>query len=309
MLICLSVNILTTLAFSMFPHPFPPPLTMNCNGVLVSLQDPLTMGVINVTSDSFYRESRAMDKSSVADKAARFISEGVDLIDLGAMSSRPGATELPVQLEQDRLEMACEVIRSRFPSVLLSIDTYRVPILETLLPYGIHLINDISGGKDNEEIWSFAGRHRLPYVLMHMKGTPANMSTMNQYEDIVAEMLNFYIQRIPKIKTAGVKDILIDPGIGFAKNMEQNFYLLQQLHIFTMLEFPILIGLSRKSLIWKTLDITPEEALNGTTALHMQALNQGARILRVHDVQEARQTIQLWKKLQPNDPNLNTEST
>lgn len=292
----------------MFPHPFPPPLTMNCNGVMVSLQDPLTMGVINVTSDSFYRESRAMDKSSVADQAARFISEGVDLIDLGAMSSRPGATELPVRQEQDRLEMACEVIRSRFPSVLLSIDTYRVPILESLLPYGIHLINDISGGKDNEEIWSFAARHRLPYVLMHMKGTPANMNTMNQYEDIVAEMLNFYIQRIPKIKATGVKDILIDPGIGFAKNMEQNFYLLQQLHIFTMLEFPILIGLSRKSLIWKTLNITPEEALNGTTALHMQALNQGARILRVHDVKEARQTIQLWKKLQPNAPHLNTVS-
>ena len=166
-----------------------------------------------------------------------------------------------------------------------------------MLPYRIHLINDISAGKENEDIWAFAAQHHLPYVLMHMKGDPSTMANLNHYEDLIAEILDFFIKRVPKIIQAGVKDIILDPGIGFAKNIEQNFYLLRHLHLFRLLEFPILIGLSRKSMIWKTLGISPEEALNGTTALHMHALNQGAAILRVHDVKAARETIQLWKKL------------
>jgi len=256
------------------------------------------MGVLNITADSFYSESRAMDENGIIEKAALMISEGADILDLGAMSSRPGAHLLPVEVEMDRMLMACSIIRSKFPNVLLSIDTFRFRVLEALLPFGIHLINDISAGKENEEIWAFAAQHHLPYVLMHMKGDPRNMATLNQYDDLIAEILDFYIQRVPTIIQAGVKDIILDPGIGFAKNIEQNFYLLRHLHLFKLLEFPILIGLSRKSLIWKTLGIAPEEALNGTTALHMQALNQGAAILRVHDVKAARQTICLWKKLQ-----------
>lgn len=282
----------------MLAPPFTPPVTLNCNGILVSLQDPLVMGVINITTDSFYHGSKVMDEHSIVDRAGQMVAEGADFIDLGAMSSRPGAELLPMELERDRLVMTCQLIRSTFPDVLLSIDSFRLPVLEALLPFGIHLINDISAGAGNEAIWSFAAHHQLPYVLMHMRGNPSTMNTLTTYEDIVADMLDFYIQRIPDIVRAGVKDIILDPGIGFAKTVEQNFYLLRQLHIFTLLELPLLIGLSRKSLVWKTLEITPEEALNGTTALHMQALNQGARILRVHDVKAARQTIQLWKKLQ-----------
>ena len=239
-----------------------------------------------------------MDEKGIIEKANLMISEGADILDVGAMSSRPGADVLPVEVEMDRLVMTCSILRSKFPNVLLSIDTFRLSVMEALVPFGIHLINDISAGKDNEEIWSFAAQHHLPYVLMHMKGEPSNMASLNQYDDLIADILDFYIQRVPKIIQAGVKDIILDPGIGFAKNIEQNFYLLRHLHLFSLLEFPILIGLSRKSMIWKTLDITPEEALNGTTALHMQALNQGAVILRVHDVKAARQTICLWKKLQ-----------
>ena len=256
------------------------------------------MGVINVTPDSFYTGSRAMDEKAIIEKAAQMISEGVDIMDIGAMSSRPGALVLPFDVEKDRLIMACEIIRAKFPDVLLSIDTSRLSILESLIPIGIHMINDISAGKENEEIWSFAAQYHLPYVLMHMKGDPSTMNHLSQYDDLIAEILDFYIERIPKIIKAGVKDVILDPGIGFAKNVEQNFHLLRHLHIFRLLESPILIGLSRKSMIWRTLDITPEDALNGTTALHMQALNEGAAILRVHDVKAARQTITLWKKLQ-----------
>jgi len=282
----------------MFSSPFTAPTTLNCNGKALSIKDPVIMGVLNITTDSFYKDSRVMDENGIIEKANLMISEGADILDLGAMSSRPGADVLPVELEMDRLVMACSIIRSKFPNVLLSIDTFRLSVMEALVPFGIHLINDISAGKDNEEIWGFAAQHHLPYVLMHMKGEPSNMASLNQYDDLIADILDFYIQRVPKIIQAGVKDIILDPGIGFAKNIEQNFYLLRHLHLFSLLEFPILIGLSRKSMIWKTLDITPEEALNGTTALHMQALNQGAVILRVHDVKAARQTICLWKKLQ-----------
>jgi len=282
----------------MFSSPFNAPTTLNCNGKALSIKDPVIMGVLNITTDSFYKDSRAMDEKGIIEKANLMISEGADILDVGAMSSRPGADVLPVEVEMDRLVMTCSILRSKFPNVLLSIDTFRLSVMEALVPFGIHLINDISAGKDNEEIWSFAAQHHLPYVLMHMKGEPSNMASLNQYDDLIADILDFYIQRVPKIIQAGVKDIILDPGIGFAKNIEQNFYLLRHLHLFSLLEFPILIGLSRKSMIWKTLDITPEEALNGTTALHMQALNQGAVILRVHDVKAARQTICLWKKLQ-----------
>lgn len=271
---------------------------MNCNGRLVPLEEPIIMGVINVTTDSFHRDSRVLNAKSIVDKAGQMISEGATIIDLGAMSSRPGASLLPVEIEKERLIMACESIRISFPSVLLSIDAYRIPVLEALIPYEIQLINDITGGQQDEEIWHFAAQHRLPYLLMHMKGNPETMVSLSTYDDIIGEMLDYYIQRIQKIIDAGVHDILLDPGIGFAKSIEQNFYVLRHLHVLQILQLPILIGLSRKSLIWKTLNIHPEDALNGTTALHLHALNQGASILRVHDVLEAKQTIQLWKKLQ-----------
>ena len=254
------------------------------------------MGVINITEDSFYIESRSMDQIGLLKKVAMMISDGATLIDLGAMSSRPGAVELSVTIEIERLRWACDIIHQYDPTIIISIDTYRVEVVQALSTYNVCMINDITGGQD-PAIYSWAGQHRMPYVLMHMKGTPATMKSLATYDDMIKEMLDYFIERIPKLLSAGVHDIIIDPGFGFAKSIEQNFYLLKHLHVFQMLEFPIMVGLSRKSMIWSTLDISPGDSLNGTTALHMRALDKGARILRAHDVKEAVETIKLWTKM------------
>ncbi|MEO5581431.1 MAG: dihydropteroate synthase [Saprospiraceae bacterium] len=277
--------------------PFYCPETINLNGTLLSLKEPIVMGVINLTEDSFYPESRVLDSQHLIRKVNQMNAEGAALIDLGAMSSRPGATILPLSLEIDRLRKACNIIKENCPDTNISIDTFRVEVLNSLEPGTFHMVNDISGGQINEEIYSWVGEHRMPYVLMHMKGTPETMQSLASYDDMIKEMLDYFIARIPKLLASGVKDLLIDPGFGFAKNIEHNFYLLKHLHVFQILEFPILVGLSRKSMIWKTLNLSPDDALNGTTALHMQALNKGTKILRVHDVKEAAETIKLWTKI------------
>lgn len=258
----------------------------------------MVMGIINITDDSFYAGSRAVDADPILQLARRHQSEGASIIDLGAVSSRPGAIPLSIATETERLIKACDIIRSDMPDIKISIDTNRSKVLQALEPYNINMVNDISGGQEDEEIWDWAAQHRVPYVLMHMRGTSATMPHLAQYQDITKDILDFFIERIPRIKDKGVHDIIIDIGIGFAKTIEQNFYLLKHLQVFHMLELPILIGVSRKSLVWKTLNITPAEALNGTTALHMHCLTQGVSILRVHDVQAAIQTINLWQKLQ-----------
>jgi dihydropteroate synthase len=277
--------------------PFYCPETINLGGSLIDLKQPVVMGVINLTEDSFYPESRVLDLLALIRKVNQMKSEGACIIDLGAMSSRPGANLLPLGLEIDRLRKACDIIKEKCPHTNISIDTFRVEVLNSLEPGTFHMVNDISGGQINEEIYAWAGEHHVPYVLMHMKGTPETMRSYASYDDIVKEMLDYFIERIPKLLAYGVKDILIDPGFGFAKTIEHNFYLLKHMHVFQLLEFPILVGLSRKSMIWKTLDQNPADALNGTTALHMQALNKGAKILRVHDVKEAVETIKLWSKI------------
>jgi len=285
----------------MYTDPFFVPPSLNCRGTLVSLERPVILGILNLTTDSFYKGSRAIREDEILEKAGRMISEGARFIDLGAMSTRPGAPELEEEVEKERLHLACSCIRSRFPEVLLSIDTYRVSVLEAIAPYGIHLVNDVSGGAGGE-IWDWAAQYKLPYILMHMKGTPRTMNSLVQYDDLIREVLDYFIQRIPLLLKKGVHDLILDPGFGFAKTVDQNYVLLKNLHVFKLLEFPILVGLSRKSMIWKTLGVTPEDALHGTTALHIQALNAGARLLRVHDVRAANDTIKVWEKLQGSAP-------
>ncbi|MEP7320320.1 MAG: dihydropteroate synthase [Saprospiraceae bacterium] len=277
--------------------PFYCPETINLGGSLISLKRPIVMGVINLTEDSFYSESRILEPQQLILKVNQMKAEGASIIDLGAMSSRPGATLLPLNVEIDRLRNACDIIKDNCPDTNISIDTFRVDVLNELEPGTFHMVNDISGGQMNEEMYSWVGARQVPYVLMHMKGTPETMRSLASYEDIIKEMLDYFIERIPKLLACGVKDILVDPGFGFAKNIDHNFYLLKHMHVFQMLEFPMMVGLSRKSMIWKTLDQSPGDALNGTTALHMQALNKGAKILRVHDVKEAEETIKLWTKI------------
>jgi dihydropteroate synthase len=278
-------------------HPFYSPGSLNCRGKLIPLEAPLVMGVINITSDSFYSGSRKSAAHSISESANKMINEGATFIDLGAASSRPGAKPISSDLEIERLRMACEVVRSECPGALISIDAHKVEILQAIEPYHIDMVNDISGGKAGDEIWSWTGAQRVPYVLMHMKGTPESMQSEARYTDLMAEILDYFIERIPKILAQGIKDVFIDPGIGFAKTVEQNYALLKHLEVLAILDLPIMVGLSRKSLIWKTLGVQPEDGLNGSTALHMHCLNKGAKMLRVHDVKEAMQTIKLWQKL------------
>lgn len=256
------------------------------------------MGVINLNEDSFYSDSALKDKKAIVARTAKMIEEGVSIIDLGAVSTRPGAKAIPEIDEIKRFILGLEAIRNQFPEVPISIDTSNLAVLKAVKHFNINMVNDISGG--NEDMYSWTAENRLSYVLMHMRGTPETMSSMTHYEDIIKEMLDYFIIRIDLLLKSGVKDIILDPGLGFAKTINQNYFLLNHLQVFQMLEFPILVGLSRKSMIWKTLNITPDEALNGTTALHMQALAKGATILRVHDVKETVQTIKLYHKLLTN---------
>lgn len=256
------------------------------------------MGVINLNEDSFYSGSALKDKKAIVARTAKMIEEGVSIIDLGAVSTRQGAKAIPEIDEIKRFILGLEAIRNQFPEVPISIDTSNLAVLKAVKHFNINMVNDISGG--NEDMYSWTAENRLSYVLMHMRGTPETMSSMTHYEDIIKEMLDYFIMRIDLLLKSGVKDIILDPGLGFAKTINQNYFLLNHLQVFQMLEFPILVGLSRKSMIWKTLNITPDEALNGTTALHMQALAKGATILRVHDVKETVQTIKLYHKLLTN---------
>lgn len=292
------MNILSDISALMHSHGFYSPATINLSGKICSLEYPIVMGVINLNEDSFYSGSALKDKKAIVARTAKMIEEGVSIIDLGAVSTRPGAKAIPEIDEIKRFILGLEAIRNQFPEVPISIDTSNLAVLKAVKHFNINMVNDISGG--NEDMYSWTAENRLSYVLMHMRGTPETMSSMTHYEDIIKEMLDYFIIRIDLLLKSGVKDIILDPGLGFAKTINQNYFLLNHLQVFQMLEFPILVGLSRKSMIWKTLNITPDEALNGTTALHMQALAKGATILRVHDVKETVQTIKLYHKLLTN---------
>jgi dihydropteroate synthase len=270
-------------------------LTINCNGRLVDFSTPRIMGILNVTPDSFYDGGRYTREKDIVGKAASILSEGADLIDVGACSSRPGASEVKMEEEKARLGMALKAIRKAFPDVLLSVDTFRSEIAEFAVgDFGVSMINDISAGLFDEQMLSFAAGRKIPYIMMHMKGTPRNMQKNPEYQDVTKEILAFFAQRVALARDAGVEDIIIDPGFGFGKTLEHNFILLRELGLFTVLGCPIMAGLSRKSMIYKSLNTIPEKALNGTTVLHTLALNNGARLLRVHDVREACEAVRLF---------------
>lgn len=275
-----------------------PWMTINCRGRLLSLENPVVMGVLNLTSDSFFDGGRYATEAAALNRVERMLSEGAAIIDIGGMSSRPGAEIISEEEELQRVMPHLESILFRFPEALISIDTVWAKVAGEAVNAGAAMINDISAGKIDPEMYRTAAQTGAPYVLMHMQGTPRDMQRTPVYEDVVRETLDFFITEIGKLRVAGVKDIILDPGFGFGKTVEHNYRLLNNLHVFQIPGLPVLTGLSRKSMICKVLKVNPDEALNGTTALHMVALQQGSRILRVHDVREAVEVIKLWQQLE-----------
>ena len=275
--------------------PFSSKKTLNLRGKLCDLSYPKVMAILNVTPDSFYDGNRYNAKQSMNDRLNKVIREGADIIDIGGYSSRPGATDISVQEEIDRVLPAIELARSLAPEVPLSVDTFRAEVATVALDQGADMINDISGGNLDAEMFQLVAKRQIPYVLMHMRGNPQNMASKTEYKNIVTEVLQFFAQKIEQLRVLGVNDIVIDPGFGFAKTSEQSFRLLQTLNQLAELQLPILAGLSRKSMIYKTLETSPDEALIGTVAANTLALANGASVLRVHDVKAASQTIKLFK--------------
>jgi dihydropteroate synthase len=255
------------------------------------------MGIINITNDSFYEGSRQADISDVLHIAEKHLNEGASILDLGAVSTRPGATLCTEQEELIRLIPSIDAIVKEFPNAFISVDTFRSQVAKISYEHGTGMINDISGGNMDPHMFDTILNLKVPYVMMHMQGTPENMQTNPVYESIVREVVFSLSMRAEKLRQAGHPDILIDPGFGFGKTTEHNFELLKNLDVFSMLGYPLLVGLSRKSMIWRTLKITPEEALNGSTVIHTIALMKGASILRVHDVKEAVEAIEIVQLL------------
>lgn len=266
--------------------------TINCGGTLLSLDKPLVMGILNLTSDSFYAGSR-VEPESLLQTATSMLEAGAAILDLGAQSTRPGSERLTATQELEKLLPALDLILSRHPQAILSIDTYYASVAEKCVAAGARIVNDISGGNLDADMLPAVAALRVPYVCMHMKGVPQTMQDDTNYDDVMQEVLDFFIGRVEACRQAGIADVIVDPGFGFGKNIAQNLELLRHLSVFQILDRPILCGLSRKSTIYKTLKITAEEALNGTTVLNTIALLNGASILRVHDVKEAREAIEL----------------
>jgi dihydropteroate synthase len=268
--------------------------TLNVGGKLIDLCTPRVMGIINLTPDSFFAGSRKPSVNEAVAQAGQMLDEGATFLDLGAYSSRPGAVDISVQEETDRLLPVVEAIVSRFPDAILSIDTFRASVAEAAVKAGAHIINDISGGELDTEMFATVARLQVPYILMHMKGTPQNMQQMTAYEDIFGEVYDYFVTRYHRLKQLGVNDVIIDPGFGFAKKAKQSYALMSRLQEFNTLQLPILVGISRKKMIYNLLETTAAEALNGTTALNTIALSKGANILRVHDVKEAVEAVKIW---------------
>ena len=269
--------------------------TLNCKGRLWVIDRPGVMGIINATPDSFYAGSRAGNRDDLLRQAAKMISEGADMLDIGGQSTRPNAAAIGEEEELKRVIGAIADLHRHFPDTPLSIDTYYSKVAKEAVEAGASIVNDISGGGIDPEMLTVVGKLGVPYVCMHIKGTPQTMSKQASYENVTAEVLDFLIRRVDDCKKAGIKDIIIDPGLGFAKTRRHNFELLRNLAVFSILQKPILLGISRKSMIHKTLDISAEEALNGTTVLNTLGLLNGASLLRVHDPKEAKEAIKLME--------------
>jgi dihydropteroate synthase len=275
-----------------------PQTTLNCRGRLLDLSRPIVMGILNVTPDSFFDGGRYTRKETILDRARIMIDEGATILDIGGMSSRPGSGKITVEEELGRVLPAVDILRAAFPDILLSIDTVHARVAKEAVEAGAHMINDISAGRMDADLYPTVAGLGVPYVLMHMQGSPQTMQKNPVYDDVLQEVVDFMIREIDRLRELGVKDIVIDPGFGFGKTIEHNYRLLANLHAFKILNLPILAGISRKSMITRVLNVKPAEALSGTIALNMAALQQGASILRVHDVKEAMEVIQLWEQLE-----------
>ena len=270
---------------------------INCKGKLIDLSTPKVMGILNITPDSFFEGSRYESEKDILKAAEKMLSEEAAFLDLGAYSSRPGAKDISEAEELQRMIPAVQVVAKEFPEAILSIDTFRESVAREALDAGAAMINDISAGNLDEHMLPLIAEKQCPYVMMHMKGTPQTMKDLANYEDVSREVLFYFSEKIEAARKLGINDIIIDPGFGFAKTIAQNFELMQKLDLFQQLELPLLVGISRKSMIWKTLKIESNDALNGTTALNMFALQKGAGILRVHDVKEAVESVKLFQHL------------
>ena len=274
-----------------------PNFSINCKGKLIDLSTPKVMGIVNVTPDSFFKGSRSVEKADILQKVEKMLSEGATFIDIGGHSTRPHAPAVPEQEEMERVIPSIELIMSEFPECLISIDTFRSKIAKEAVKAGAVMVNDVSGGLMDEEMYQTVVNLNVPYVLMHMRGTVDTMTQYANYENIALEVLNEIEKKVGTLKALGQKYIIVDLGLGFSKTADQNYELLNKLELFKMLDCPILVGISRKSMIWKKLNITAENALNGTTVLNTVALMKGANIIRAHDVKEAVQCVRLFNKL------------
>lgn len=270
-----------------------PAQSINARDRLVTFERPLVMGILNLTPDSFYDGGQHNTSDTALTKAEQLVADGADIIDIGAYSSRPGASPISVQEEIDRALPLIEALVRQFPDVLLSIDTFRAQVAEEAVKAGVHIINDISGGALDEEMFPTVARLQVPYILMHMRGTPESMQTLTSYDDVVVDIATSLGDKVASLRELGVKDIILDPGFGFAKTLEQNYELLHRIDELHYFGLPILGGVSRKSMIYKKLNITAHEALTGTIALNTLLLSKGVQLLRVHDVKEARQVVDL----------------
>lgn len=274
------------------------PYTINCKGQLIDLSTPLVMGILNVTPDSFYDGSCYNGELAIGNRIEQMLEEGVDIIDLGAMSTKPGAAEISEEEEMKRLKPALKMINKYFSDAVVSVDTYRSSIArEVVEKYGVAIVNDISAGELDANMFATIADLKVPYIMMHIKGTPQNMQNDPQYDDLVQEIMMYFAKKLEQAKSLGISDIILDPGFGFGKTVAHNYELMKNLDTLKILERPMLVGISRKSMIYKVLETDAENALTGTIALNMAALLNGANILRVHDVKEAVQTIKIYQAL------------
>ena len=267
--------------------------TLNCKGRLLVVDNPLVMGIINATPDSFYKESRFQGEDKILEQAERMLRDGADILDIGGQSTRPGSEKVSEEVELKRVIDGITVVQKRFPEVFISIDTYYAKVARQAVDVGACIINDISGGSMDENMLSTVTSLNVPYVLMHMRGTPDTMQHDTKYNNVTLDVLEFLIEKKNELLKTGIHDVIIDPGFGFGKTISQNFELLRNLRVYKMLQCPIILGISRKSTIYKTLGITADDALNGSTVLHTIGLLNGADILRVHDVREGRELVKL----------------
>ncbi len=273
-------------------------MLINCKGTLTDLSQPKVMGILNCTPDSFFDGGKYKNENEFLQQAERLLNEGAGFIDIGAYSSKPNAEFVTNEEELKRIVPVVELLLKHFPDTIISIDTFRADVAKACVEAGASIINDISAGLLDENMLETVGQLKVPYIMMHMRGTSQTMTKLTQYNDIVKEMLFYFSERIEAARNCGIDDIIIDPGFGFAKTLEQNYEVMQKMELFKMIDLPILAGVSRKSMIYKLLGITPQEALNGTTVLNTVALVKGATILRVHDVKEAVETIKIIKNLE-----------